>query len=64
MSRTLRSLAVLAMIALISEGCSNAPAETGTGSSGGNTNAATGHEAAVQSLLARTANPEAPHEGT
>src|SRR5690349_21658592 len=37
MSRTLRSLAALASIALISTGCWNAPAETGTGSGGGNT---------------------------
>jgi hypothetical protein len=47
MSRTRRSLAALAMIALIVAGCSNAPAGTGTGSSGGNTNAAT-HEQAVK----------------
>ena len=47
MSRTLRSLAVLAIIALISAGCSNAPAEAGTGSSGGNKNRAT-HEQAVK----------------
>jgi hypothetical protein len=46
MSRNLRPLAALAMLALISAGCSNAPAETGTGSSGGNT-AAT-HEKAVK----------------
>ena len=47
MSRTLRTLAALAMVALISAGCSNAPAETGTGSNGGNTTAAT-HEQAVK----------------
>jgi hypothetical protein len=47
MSRTLRPLAALAMVALISAGCSNAPAETGTGSSDGNTTAAT-HEVAVK----------------
>src|SRR5437867_1808899 len=41
MSRTLRTLAALAMVALITAGCSNAPAETGTGSSGGNNTAAT-----------------------
>jgi hypothetical protein len=41
MSRTLRPLAALAMIALLSAGCSNALAGTGTGSSGGNKNAAT-----------------------
>jgi hypothetical protein len=45
MSRTLRPLAALAMIAVISAGCSNAPA--GTGSSGGNNTAAT-HEKAVK----------------
>ena len=39
MSRTLRPLATLAMVALISAACSNAAAETGTGSSGGNTTA-------------------------
>jgi len=33
MSRTIRLLAALAMLALIVAGCSNAPAETGTGSS-------------------------------
>ena len=47
MRRTLRTLAALAMVALISAGCSNAPAETGTGSSGGNNTAAT-HEQAVK----------------
>src|SRR6195256_562627 len=35
MRRTLRPLAALAMVALLSAGCSNAAAETGTGSSGG-----------------------------
>ena len=46
MRRTLRPLAALAMVALISvisAGCSNAPAETG--SSGGNTTAATREQA-------------------
>ena len=44
MRSTPRPLAALAMVALISlAGCSNAPAETGTGSSGGNTTA-TAHE--------------------
>jgi D-alanyl-D-alanine carboxypeptidase len=38
MSRTLRPLAALALIALISAGCSNAPAETGTGSSSSGNN--------------------------
>ncbi len=47
MSRTLRPLAALALIALLSAGCSNALAETGTGSSGGNNTAAT-HEDAVK----------------
>ena len=40
MSRTLRSLAALAMLALISAGCSNATAQTSTGSSSANPNAA------------------------
>src|SRR6266545_5096667 len=35
MRRTLRPLAALAMVALLSAGCSNAAAQTGTGSSGG-----------------------------
>jgi hypothetical protein len=38
-STKLRPLAALAMVALIGAGCSNTPAETGTGSSGGNKNA-------------------------
>jgi hypothetical protein len=46
MRRTLRTLAALAVVALISAGCSNAPAETSTGSSGGNNTAAL-HEQAV-----------------
>jgi hypothetical protein len=45
MSRILRLLAALAMLALIGAGCSNAPAETGTGSSGGNTTAANRQQA-------------------
>jgi hypothetical protein len=40
-SRKLRPLAALAMVALIGAGCSNAPSETGTDSSGGNKNATT-----------------------
>jgi hypothetical protein len=40
MSRTLWPLAALAMLALIVAGCSNAPAGTGTGSSGGNSTVA------------------------
>ena len=47
MSRKVRPLAALAMLAVIVAGCSNAPAETGTGSSGGN-NAAATHEKAVR----------------
>jgi hypothetical protein len=43
MSRTLRPLAALAMLALISAGCSNAPAETSTGN-----NTAATHEKAVK----------------
>jgi hypothetical protein len=35
MNRTLRPLAALAIVALLSAGCSNAAAQTGTGSSGG-----------------------------
>jgi hypothetical protein len=40
MSGTLLPLAALAIIALISAACTNTPVETSTGSSGGNTNAA------------------------
>jgi hypothetical protein len=39
MRRTLRPLAALALVALLSAGCSNAAARTGTSSSGGTTNA-------------------------
>src|SRR5229473_1412555 len=46
MSRTLRTLAALAMVALITAGCSNAPAETGTGSGGGSN--ATNRDQAVK----------------
>jgi hypothetical protein len=46
MSRTLRPLAALALVAVIGAGCSNAPAETGTGSSGGN-NIGANHERAI-----------------
>src|SRR5438874_892389 len=45
MRRTLRPLAALAMVALLSAGCSNARAGTGTGSSGGNTTAANREQA-------------------
>jgi hypothetical protein len=41
MRRTLRPLAALAMVALLSAGCSNALAGTGTGSGGGSNTAAT-----------------------
>ncbi len=41
MSRIRRPLAALAILTLIVVGCSNAPAETGTGSSGGNHTAVT-----------------------
>jgi hypothetical protein len=50
MTRKLRPLGALAMVALIgviSAGCSDASSETGTGSSGGNKNATT-HEKAVK----------------
>ena len=47
MSRTLRTMAALAMVALIVAGCSNAAAKTGTVSSAGNNTAAT-HEQAVK----------------
>jgi hypothetical protein len=40
MRRPLRPLAALAMVALITASCSNTPAATGTGSSGGNKTAA------------------------
>jgi hypothetical protein len=45
MTRRLRPLAALAMVALIGAGCSNKPADTGAGSSGGNTNAANREQA-------------------
>jgi hypothetical protein len=45
MTRRLRPLAGLAMVALIGAGCSNKPADTGAGSSGGNTNAANREQA-------------------
>jgi hypothetical protein len=45
MRRPLRPLAALATVALLSAGCSNAPAGSGTGSSGGNTAAATRQQA-------------------
>ena len=55
MRRTLRPLAALAMVALLSAGCSNAPAGTGTGSSGGNNTAAT-HQQAVKFAECMRAN--------
>src|SRR5437763_8515881 len=45
MRRTLRPLAALAMVALLSAGCSNALAGTGTGSSGANTTSAAREQA-------------------
>ena len=45
--RPLGALAMVALIGVISAGCSDASSETGTGSSGGNTNAAN-HEKAVK----------------
>src|SRR5262245_2731285 len=47
MRRTLRPLATLAMVALLSAGCSNAAAQTGTGSSAVN-NTAANREPAVK----------------
>jgi hypothetical protein len=55
MRRTLWSLAALALIALTVAGCSNAPAGTGTGSSGSNTTAAT-REQAMQFAACMRAN--------
>jgi hypothetical protein len=46
MSRTQRPLAALPLVAVIGAGCSNAPAETGTGSGGGN-NTGANHERAI-----------------
>jgi hypothetical protein len=45
--RPLGALAMVALIGVISAGCSDASSETGTGSGGGNTNA-TNHEKAVK----------------
>ena len=54
MSRTRRPFAALAVVALISlAGCSNAPAEAGTGVSGGNKNATTAFAAAHHLLNAK-----------
>ena len=47
MRRALRPLAALAMVALLSAGCSNAAAQTGTGSSGG-TDSTTNRDQAVK----------------
>src|SRR5919205_875161 len=55
MRRTLRPLAALAMVALLSAGCSNAAAQTGTTSSGGNNTAAT-HQQAVKFAECMRAN--------
>lgn len=64
MRRPLRPLTALAMVALIgviSAGCSNAPAGTATGSSGGNKNAAT---ASTGNKVAPTDAPAATGTGT
>jgi hypothetical protein len=45
MGRKLRPLAALAMVAVIGAGCSNAPAQTGTSSSGGDNTASTRQQA-------------------
>jgi len=55
MRRTRPSLAAFAMIALLSAGCSTAPAAAGSGSSGGNTDAAT-REQAVKFAACMRAN--------
>ena len=55
MSRTVRTLAALAMLALLSAGCSNAAAETGSGNSGGNSTA-TNREPAVKFAQCMRAN--------
>jgi hypothetical protein len=47
-TRTLRPLAALAMVAVISASCSHAPAETGTGSSGNGDTAVTNRDKAVK----------------
>src|ERR687883_1425843 len=55
MSRTLRPLAALAMVALLSAACSNAAAETGTDSRGGKNPAGT-HQQAVKFAECMRAN--------
>ena len=55
MNRMLRSLAALAVIAMIGAGCSNTPGGTGTGSSGGN-NTATNRDQAVKFAECMRAN--------
>jgi hypothetical protein len=55
MRSTLRPLAALAMVALISAGCSSARAETGTGSSGASTTA-TNRDQAVKFAQCMRAN--------
>ncbi|MHB8647790.1 MAG: hypothetical protein ACYDAR_18575, partial [Thermomicrobiales bacterium] len=58
MRRPLRPLVAIAMVALITAGCSNTPAATGTGSSGGNNTAptaSTGNNAAATDAPAGTA---------
>jgi hypothetical protein len=54
MRRPLRPLAALAMVALITAGCSNTPAATGTGSSGGNNTAPTAASASSPESVAST----------
>ena len=55
MRRTLRPLATLAMVALLSAGCSNAAAQNGTNSSAANNTAAT-HQQAVKFAECMRAN--------
>ena len=56
MSRTLRPLAALAIVALLSAGCSNAAAQTGTGSSGGTTTTAAARQQSVKFAECMRAN--------
>ncbi len=59
MRRTLRLLAGLALITLISAGCSNTPAETGTGSSGGSSAATTAAGATTATTATATTHDQA-----
>ena len=64
MSRTLRPLAALAMVALISAGCgSNAPSETGTASSSGSANTARREGNEVRRVHARPRRQRVPGPG-